>query len=267
MNLLKSIGNMFSFGGTKPSQYRNDQMQQARNVAGLTDFYRNLQAQGLARQKQFLPQYDTMVQRRLGQLNNPMSDGDAARFMGQGYSAANTAYDAANARLQNNLAARGIDGGIAAGAMANLEGNRARAMGQTQNEIAMRKMALRDQYAREALGLLGGQYGQAQQMATAGTAGLAGNYNNLYSLYGNVAQQDEQRRAQNRQQMLNLLGTAASAAAGMPRLGSGSGGGSSMPSGGLIPNPTSFVPYGGGFSAPAVAPDYPQFVMPGRYGG
>jgi hypothetical protein len=41
-------------------------------------------------------------------------------------------------------------------------------MGQTQNEIAMRKMALRDQYAREALGLLGGQYGQAQQMAQEG---------------------------------------------------------------------------------------------------
>lgn len=270
MNLLKSIGNMFSFGGTKPSQFRNDQTQQARNVSGLADFYRNMQQQGLARQKQFQPRYDAMVDRRLGQLGNPMNDGDASRFIGQGYSAANTAFDGANARLQRNLAARGIDGGIYAGAMGNLEGTRARAMGQTQNELAMRKMALRDQYAREALGLLGGQYGQAQQMAGAGTQGLSGNYGQLYSMYGNMASQDEQRRAQNRSQMLNLLGTAASAAVGIPRLGGGggdSGGEASMPYGGLIPNNPAYVPYGGGFSAPPVVPDYPRYTMPGRYGG
>lgn len=218
-SITGGLGKALSFGGVKASPYRQQQAGAVNGLAGLMGFYQNLQKQGASRVGQYQPQQDQFLQNRLQYLQRPQSDVEYNRQLAGLNSQQSGAFDAARARLAQNLAARGIDGGIAAGAMGNIEAGQARAQGQNAYNLFNQNLARRDQYAQEANALYNQQVGQGYGLQQQGVSGQAGNYAQQNALYGGLANADEQRRAQNQAALMGVLGAAGSA------IGTGAAGG------------------------------------------
>lgn len=147
--------------------------------------------------------YQSALMGRQAQLRqNPYASGAGrSQYLGQALSGAGNAYQGARANLQSSLAARGIQGPAAAGAMANLEGMRARQVGDAYQDWAGKATEYDMGAGREMLanaqqpvGFYGGQSQQLMQM-------LQSLLGQQYQGYGELAQADEQGA----QGLMNLL--------------------------------------------------------------
>lgn len=125
-------------------------------------------------------------------------------------------YGLAQSNLARMLAMRGIGGGVAAGALGNLEAARMGQRAASQYQTAMARIAARNAAQQEALGLLGGARGLYGQEEMGALGGLQSVYGQGYQMYGDMAAQEEAAKAAHQQRIMGMITQAAAAASGNP---------------------------------------------------
>lgn len=205
-NFIKNPGQAL-FGSPYKSPQRQDAMAAQNAYGSLATDYRNQLRQAQQQQGLYDKQFGNQVQQYVAELNSPL-DIERQRNLrfGGGVDLADQAYRQAGANLSAQLARRGIGGGIEAGALSNLAGQRAAAVNKVANDAAT--WAMNEKLRRQgmATSLLGSTRGMYANEARGALSGLGSNYGNQFSMATGMAQQDEAARNAHRQQINQLLG-------------------------------------------------------------
>jgi len=216
LNFLKNPGRAL-FGSAPRSAYRDQQAQFAQQMGNLSGAYQNRLAKVQESVQRFDPMYQAAIRTRLNYLQEqPFAAQEDAMRLAQASGAGAEQYGLAQSNLARMLAQRGIGGGVAAGAMANLEGARMGQRAASQYQTAMARIAARNAAQQEALGLLGGVRGMYGQEELGGLSGLQGLYGQGYQMYGDMASQEEAAKAAHQQRTLGMISQAAGLAFGNP---------------------------------------------------
>jgi len=216
LNFLKNPGRAL-FGSAPRSAYRDQQAQFAQQMGNLSGAYQNRLAKVQESVQRFDPMYQAAIRTRLNYLQEqPFAAQEDAMRLAQASGAGAEQYGLAQSNLARMLAQRGIGGGVAAGAMANLEGARMGQRAASQYQTAMARIAARNAAQQEALGLLGGVRGMYGQEELGGLSGLQGLYGQGYQMYGDMASQEEAAKAAHQQRILGMIQQAAALASGNP---------------------------------------------------
>jgi len=176
-----------------------------RQMGNMSGAYQNRLERAQTGVQRFDPMYQAAIRTRLNYLQEqPYASQEDAMRLAQASGAGTEQYGLAQSNLMRMLAQRGIGGGIAAGAMANLEGARMGQRAASQYQTALARIAARNEAQREAVGLLGGARGMYGQEEGIGLGELQGLYGNLAGGYMGAAQQE----AAQKQAIMQLMGQA-----------------------------------------------------------
>lgn len=210
---FKNPGATLFGSGYNPSRdTAKSYLQQMGNKAGV---FENRLARSTESVNRFDPMYQAAIRTRLNYLNEqPFASEQDALTLGRASGAIADQYGAAQSNLARMLANRGIGGGVAAGAMANLETGRMGQRAATQYQTALARIAARNAAQQEALGLLGGARSMYSGEEAANLAGLQGLYGNLYQGYSGVGAQETADKTRGQQMMGQLIQAAAQAYGG-----------------------------------------------------
>jgi len=201
LNFLKNPGAQLFGSGYNPN--RNIATQFLQQMGNLSGSYQNRLAKSQEAVQRFDPMYQAAIRTRLNYLQEqPFASQEDAMRLAQASGAGAEQYGLAQSNLARMLAQRGIGGGVAAGALGNLEAARMGQRAALQYQTAMARIAARNAAQQEALGLLGGARGLYGQEQAGALGDLSGLYSNLYQGYMGAGAQE----AQQKQAMAQMLG-------------------------------------------------------------
>lgn len=148
----------------------------------------------------FLQRYNPMltgaVQKRADSINAGYGQDEMGRIaLGNAQTGADAAYGRGRANLSLNLARRGLGGGVLAGGLSNLEGQRAGVMTQANNQVAQNRIQGDIAGQRELLAMYQNLMNQGQNYQQGANQGLLG-----------VGNMEVQRQAQGQQNIGDLAG-------------------------------------------------------------
>lgn len=208
MSWLKNPGQQIFGSGYNPNRDKaNAFLQQMGNLSGA---YQNRLAKAEESVQRFDPMYQAAIRTRLNYLQEqPYASQEDAMRLAQASGAGTEQYGLAQSNLMRMLAQRGLGGGIAAGAMANLEGARMGQRASAQYQTALARIAARNAAQQEALALLGGVRGMYGQEDLNALGNLQGLYGNLYQGYMGSAAQEAQQKQAGMQMIGNIISTGA----------------------------------------------------------
>ena len=245
---------LFGSGYNPTRDVAKGYLQQMGNLSGA---YQNRLARSGEGVQRFDPMYQAAVRTRLNYLQQqPFAAEEDALALGRASGAISDQYGQAQGNLARMLASRGIGGGVAAGALANLETGRMGQRAAMQYQTALARIAARNQAQQEALGLLGGARSMYAGEEAANLAGLQGLYGNLYQGYSGLGAQEAADKARSQAAMGQLIqGIATGYGGGIPTRAT------PRPSGQLSGTPNA-VPLG----TEVYGPDQQAFLADEYYG-
>lgn len=206
--ILTNPGAQLFGSGYNPSRdIGKSYLQQMGNMSGA---YQNRLARSSESVQRFDPMYQAAIRSRINYLQEqPFASEQDALTLGRASGAIADQYGAAQSNLARMLANRGIGGGVAAGAMANLETGRMGQRAAMQYQTALARIAARNAAQQEALGLLGGARSMYAGEEASNLAGLQGLYGNLYQGYSGVGAQEAADKTRGQQMFGQLAQMAA----------------------------------------------------------